>query len=128
MGTLLYSMASRLKDTKRLAFLSESIAQRKICTELQLAGKLSKFWKSNKTERECLQDTSETCCLEVMVLRKKTRGRAGGGKLQDDVIIWIRNKYIRRAGQVECCGTKLEKQCKDDLDMSRGTARHREDP
>lgn len=39
MGTLLYSMVSRLKDNKRLAFLSDSIAQRKICTELQLAGK-----------------------------------------------------------------------------------------
>lgn len=111
MGTLLYSMASRLKDTKRLAFLSESIAQRKICTELQLAGKLSKFWKS----RKCLQGTSETCCLEVMVLTKITRGRAGGGKLQDDVIIWFRNKYIRRAGQVECA-------------VSRGAARNREDP
>lgn len=115
MGTLLYSMASRLKDTKRLAFLSESIAQRKICTELQLAGKLSKFWKSSKSESECLQDTSETCCLEVMVLTKITRGRAGGGKLQDDVIIWFRNKYIRRAGQVECA-------------VSRGAARNREDP
>lgn len=39
-GTLLYSMVSRLKDPKRLAFLSDSIAQRKICSELQLAGKI----------------------------------------------------------------------------------------
>lgn len=37
-GTLLYSMASRLKDTRRLTFLSDSIAQGKISTELQLAG------------------------------------------------------------------------------------------
>jgi len=37
-GTLLYSMASRLKDPKRVAFLSDAIVQGKICTELQLAG------------------------------------------------------------------------------------------
>lgn len=37
-GTLLYSMASRLKDTKRVVFLAECIARRKLSTELQLAG------------------------------------------------------------------------------------------
>lgn len=42
-GTLLYSMASRLKDTKRLTFLSDSIAQGKISTELQLAGNVCHF-------------------------------------------------------------------------------------
>lgn len=40
-GTLLYTMVSRLKDSKRLAFLSDSIAQSKICTEQQLSGKLT---------------------------------------------------------------------------------------
>lgn len=37
-GTLLYSMASRLKDTRRLGFLTEYIAKRKITSELQLSG------------------------------------------------------------------------------------------
>lgn len=38
MGVLLYNMASRLKDTRRVAFLADSIAQRKLCTELQVTG------------------------------------------------------------------------------------------
>uniref|UniRef100_A0A6Q2YJG1 Glutamine--tRNA ligase n=1 Tax=Esox lucius TaxID=8010 RepID=A0A6Q2YJG1_ESOLU len=39
MGTLLYTMVSRLRDPRRLGFLTDQIAQRKICTELQLAGR-----------------------------------------------------------------------------------------
>uniref|UniRef100_H3DKM7 glutamine--tRNA ligase n=1 Tax=Tetraodon nigroviridis TaxID=99883 RepID=H3DKM7_TETNG len=35
-GTLLYTMASRLKDSRRLAFLTDSIALGKLCTEQQL--------------------------------------------------------------------------------------------
>ncbi|CAG11320.1 unnamed protein product [Tetraodon nigroviridis] len=40
-GTLLYTMASRLKDSRRLAFLTDSIALGKLCTEQQLTGKLT---------------------------------------------------------------------------------------
>lgn len=37
-GTLLYSMVTRLKDPNRLSFLTEYIVTRKITTELQLSG------------------------------------------------------------------------------------------
>ncbi|KAG9336064.1 hypothetical protein JZ751_003330 [Albula glossodonta] len=45
-GTLLYSMASRLKDLRRLPFLTEQIALHKITTELQLSAALD-FVKSH---------------------------------------------------------------------------------
>lgn len=37
-GTLLYGLASRLRDTRRLSFLVSYIANKKIHTELQLSG------------------------------------------------------------------------------------------
>lgn len=37
-GTLLYGLASRLRDTRRLSFLVSYIASKKIHTELQLSG------------------------------------------------------------------------------------------
>uniref|UniRef100_A0A669CDC8 glutamine--tRNA ligase n=1 Tax=Oreochromis niloticus TaxID=8128 RepID=A0A669CDC8_ORENI len=66
MGTLLYSMASRLKDTKRLAFLSESIAQRKICTELQLAAALD-FVKSHPQDPINQKEFDEACGVGVVI-------------------------------------------------------------
>lgn len=61
MGTLLYSMASRLRDTKRLVFLSDLIAQRKISTELQLAAALE-FVKSYPQEDSINQAEFENVC------------------------------------------------------------------
>uniref|UniRef100_A0AAY4DD00 Glutamine--tRNA ligase n=1 Tax=Denticeps clupeoides TaxID=299321 RepID=A0AAY4DD00_9TELE len=46
MGTLLYGMASRLRDPSRLGFLTEYIAERRISTELQLSAALD-FVKSH---------------------------------------------------------------------------------
>uniref|UniRef100_A0A668S192 Glutaminyl-tRNA synthetase n=1 Tax=Oreochromis aureus TaxID=47969 RepID=A0A668S192_OREAU len=66
MGTLLYSMASRLKDTKRLAFLSESIAQRKICTELQLAAALD-FVKGHPQDPINQKEFDEACGVGVVI-------------------------------------------------------------
>uniref|UniRef100_A0A3Q0SVS1 Glutamine--tRNA ligase n=1 Tax=Amphilophus citrinellus TaxID=61819 RepID=A0A3Q0SVS1_AMPCI len=66
MGTLLYSMASRLKDTKRLAFLSNSIAQRKICTELQLAAALD-FVKSHPQDPINQKEFDEACGVGVVI-------------------------------------------------------------
>ncbi|KAM3618431.1 uncharacterized protein V6R79_020221 [Siganus canaliculatus] len=66
MGTLLYSMASRLKDTKRLAFLSENIAQCKICTELQLAAALD-FVKSHPQDPINQKEFEETCGVGVVI-------------------------------------------------------------
>uniref|UniRef100_A0A8D3DJ73 Glutamine--tRNA ligase n=1 Tax=Scophthalmus maximus TaxID=52904 RepID=A0A8D3DJ73_SCOMX len=65
MGTLLYSMASRLKDTKRLVFLSDSIAQRKICTELQLAAALD-FLKSHPQDPINQKEFEEACGVGVV--------------------------------------------------------------
>lgn len=47
MGTLLYSMTSRLKDPNRLGFLTDNIAHSKIITELQLAGTRAKHPESH---------------------------------------------------------------------------------
>uniref|UniRef100_A0A3B4F901 Glutamine--tRNA ligase n=1 Tax=Pundamilia nyererei TaxID=303518 RepID=A0A3B4F901_9CICH len=66
MGTLLYSMASRLKDIKRLAFLSESIAQRKICTELQLAAALD-FVKGHPQDPINQKEFDEACGVGVVI-------------------------------------------------------------
>uniref|UniRef100_A0A672ZWF7 Glutamine--tRNA ligase n=1 Tax=Sphaeramia orbicularis TaxID=375764 RepID=A0A672ZWF7_9TELE len=66
MGTLLYSMASRLKDTKRLAFLSDSIGQRKISTELQLAAALE-FVKSHPQDPINLKEFEEACGVGVVI-------------------------------------------------------------
>uniref|UniRef100_A0A3Q3ETX9 Glutamine--tRNA ligase n=1 Tax=Labrus bergylta TaxID=56723 RepID=A0A3Q3ETX9_9LABR len=66
MGTLLYSMTSRLKDTKRLAFLSGSIAQSKICTELQLAAALD-FVKGHPQDPINQREFEEACGVGVVI-------------------------------------------------------------
>ncbi|XP_076022736.1 glutamine--tRNA ligase isoform X2 [Genypterus blacodes] len=66
MGTLLYSMASRLKDIKRLVFLTDSIAQRKICTELQLAAALD-FVKSYPQDPINQKEFDEACGVGVLI-------------------------------------------------------------
>uniref|UniRef100_A0A8C4ETI5 Glutamine--tRNA ligase n=1 Tax=Dicentrarchus labrax TaxID=13489 RepID=A0A8C4ETI5_DICLA len=66
MGTLLYNMASRLKDTKRLTFLSDNIAQCKICTELQLAAALD-FVKSHPQEPINQKAFEEACGVGVVI-------------------------------------------------------------
>uniref|UniRef100_A0A4W6EP55 Glutamine--tRNA ligase n=1 Tax=Lates calcarifer TaxID=8187 RepID=A0A4W6EP55_LATCA len=66
MGTLLYNMASRLKDAKRLAFLADSIVQRKICTELQLAAALD-FVKSHPQDPINQKEFEEACGVGVVI-------------------------------------------------------------
>uniref|UniRef100_A0A7N6BYS0 Glutamine--tRNA ligase n=1 Tax=Anabas testudineus TaxID=64144 RepID=A0A7N6BYS0_ANATE len=66
MGVLLYNMASRLKDTKRLAFLSDSIAQRKICTELQLTAALD-FVKSHPQDPINQKEFDEACGVGLVI-------------------------------------------------------------
>ncbi|XP_068605465.1 glutamine--tRNA ligase-like [Brachionichthys hirsutus] len=66
MGTLLYTMASRLKDPKRLPFLSASIAQSKISTELQLAAALD-FLKSHPQDPVNQKEFEEACGVGVIV-------------------------------------------------------------
>ncbi|XP_068453589.1 glutamine--tRNA ligase [Clinocottus analis] len=65
-GTLLYSMASRLKDPKRLAFLADTIVQCKICTELQLAAALE-FVKSHPQDPINQAEFEEACGVGVAV-------------------------------------------------------------
>ncbi|XP_037333622.2 glutamine--tRNA ligase [Pungitius pungitius] len=65
-GTLLYSMASRLKDPKRLAFLSDSIVLCKICTELQLAAALE-FVKSHPEDPIDQKEFEQACGVGVVV-------------------------------------------------------------
>ncbi|XP_031422097.1 glutamine--tRNA ligase [Clupea harengus] len=60
MGTLLYSMASRLKDTQRLGVLTEYIAKRKITSELQLSAALD-FVKSHPQD-PLDHSAFESCC------------------------------------------------------------------
>nr|XP_015823747.2 glutamine--tRNA ligase [Nothobranchius furzeri] len=66
MGTMLYSLASRLKDYKRLAFLSDCIAQRKLCTELQLAAALD-FVKSHPQDPISQKEFDEACGVGVVI-------------------------------------------------------------
>ncbi|XP_061837793.1 glutamine--tRNA ligase [Nerophis lumbriciformis] len=65
-GTLLYSLASRLKDPKRLGFLAEIIAQRKICTEQQLAAALE-FVKSHPQDPLNQREFDEACGVGVVI-------------------------------------------------------------
>ncbi|KAL6119142.1 qars1 [Pungitius sinensis] len=65
-GTLLYSMASRLKDPKRLAFLSDSIVLCKICTELQLAAALE-FVKSHPEDPINQKEFEQACGVGVVI-------------------------------------------------------------
>ncbi|KAJ4933822.1 hypothetical protein JOQ06_006631 [Pogonophryne albipinna] len=66
MGTLLYSMASRLKDPKRVGFLSDCIVQSKICTELQLAAALE-FVKSYPQDPINQKEFEDTCGVGVFI-------------------------------------------------------------
>ncbi|XP_029011138.1 glutamine--tRNA ligase [Betta splendens] len=66
MGVLLYNMASRLKDTKRVAFLADSIAQRKLCTELQLTAALD-FVKSHPQDPINQKAFEEACGVGVVI-------------------------------------------------------------
>ncbi|KAK1899298.1 Glutamine--tRNA ligase [Dissostichus eleginoides] len=66
MGTLLYSMASRLKDPKRVGFLSDCIVQSKICTELQLAAALE-FVKSHPQDPINQKEFEDTCGVGVFI-------------------------------------------------------------
>ncbi|XP_054634914.1 glutamine--tRNA ligase [Dunckerocampus dactyliophorus] len=66
MGTLLYSLASRLKDTKHLGFLAENIAQRKICTEQQLAAALE-FVKNHPQDHLNQSEFDEACGVGVVI-------------------------------------------------------------
>ncbi|XP_051913485.1 glutamine--tRNA ligase [Hippocampus zosterae] len=65
-GTLLYSLASRLKDTKRLAFLAENIALRKITTEQQLAAALE-FVKTHPQDPLNNSEFNEACGVGVVI-------------------------------------------------------------
>ncbi|XP_031700186.1 glutamine--tRNA ligase [Anarrhichthys ocellatus] len=65
-GTLLYSMASRLKDPERLVFLSDSIVQCKICTELQLAAALE-FVKRHPQDPINQREFEEACGVGVVI-------------------------------------------------------------
>ncbi|KAK5863773.1 hypothetical protein PBY51_000778 [Eleginops maclovinus] len=66
MGTLLYSMASRIKDPKRVGFLSDCIVQGKICTELQLAAALE-FIKSHPQDPINQKAFEDTCGVGVVI-------------------------------------------------------------
>lgn len=66
MGTLLYSMASRLKDPKHVGFLSDCIVQSKICTELQLAAALE-FVKSYPQDPINQKEFEDTCGVGVFI-------------------------------------------------------------
>lgn len=66
MGTLLYSMTSRLKDPKRVGFLSDCIVQSKICTELQLAAALE-FVKSYPQDCINQKEFEDTCGVGVFI-------------------------------------------------------------
>uniref|UniRef100_A0A4W5LJB8 Glutamine--tRNA ligase n=1 Tax=Hucho hucho TaxID=62062 RepID=A0A4W5LJB8_9TELE len=65
-GTLLYTMASRLRDPKRLGFLTDHIAQRKICTELQLAAALE-FVKSHPQDPINQKEFESLCGVGVVI-------------------------------------------------------------
>ncbi|XP_041711756.1 glutamine--tRNA ligase [Coregonus clupeaformis] len=65
-GTLLYTMASRLRDPKRLGFLTDHIAQHKICTELQLAAALE-FVKSHPQDPINQKEFESLCGVGVVI-------------------------------------------------------------
>uniref|UniRef100_A0A3Q3XQM8 Glutamine--tRNA ligase n=1 Tax=Mola mola TaxID=94237 RepID=A0A3Q3XQM8_MOLML len=67
MGTLLYTMVARLKDPKRLAFLSDNIAQCKISTEQQLAAALE-FVKDHPQGPINQKEFEEACGVGVVII------------------------------------------------------------
>uniref|UniRef100_A0AAR2KB18 Glutamine--tRNA ligase n=1 Tax=Pygocentrus nattereri TaxID=42514 RepID=A0AAR2KB18_PYGNA len=66
MGTLLYSMASRLRDIRRLAFLTDHIVRRKITTDLQLSAALD-FVKSHPQDPLDQRAFENSCGVGVVV-------------------------------------------------------------
>uniref|UniRef100_A0A3B4AG01 Glutamine--tRNA ligase n=1 Tax=Periophthalmus magnuspinnatus TaxID=409849 RepID=A0A3B4AG01_9GOBI len=66
MGTLLYSMASRLKDSKRLSFLTNMIAHRKISTELQLAAALE-YLKGHPNDPINQKEFEDDCGVGMVI-------------------------------------------------------------
>ncbi|KAG7472238.1 hypothetical protein MATL_G00106670 [Megalops atlanticus] len=65
-GCLLYSMASRLKDPRRLAFLAEQIARRRITTELQVTAALD-FVKSHPQDPINQPEFDQACGVGVVI-------------------------------------------------------------
>ncbi|XP_053234395.1 glutamine--tRNA ligase [Podarcis raffonei] len=65
-GTLLYNLASRLKDPKHLGFLVEYIATKKIVTDLQLNAALE-YVKSHPVEPIDAADFARECGVGVIV-------------------------------------------------------------
>ncbi|KAK2899068.1 hypothetical protein Q8A67_010486 [Cirrhinus molitorella] len=65
-GTLLYSMVTRLKDSNRLSFLTEYIITRKITTDLQLSAALD-FIKSHPKENLDRLKFEAACGMGVVV-------------------------------------------------------------
>ncbi|KAF7249957.1 Glutamine--tRNA ligase [Varanus komodoensis] len=65
-GTLLYNVASRLKDPKHLSFLVEYIATKKIATDLQLNAALD-YIKSHPGDPIDVADFDKECGVGVMV-------------------------------------------------------------
>uniref|UniRef100_A0A3B3SK42 Glutaminyl-tRNA synthetase class Ib non-specific RNA-binding domain-containing protein n=1 Tax=Paramormyrops kingsleyae TaxID=1676925 RepID=A0A3B3SK42_9TELE len=66
MGTLLYSMASRLKDAHHLRFLTEQIVHRKITTDLQLSAALD-FLKNHSQGAVVQEDFDAACGVGVVI-------------------------------------------------------------
>ncbi|XP_012883513.1 PREDICTED: glutamine--tRNA ligase [Dipodomys ordii] len=65
-GTLLYGLASRLKDTQRLSFLVNYIASKKIHTELQLSAALE-YVRSHPLDPIDTVDFEQECGVGVIV-------------------------------------------------------------
>uniref|UniRef100_A0A8C9B0I9 Glutamine--tRNA ligase n=1 Tax=Prolemur simus TaxID=1328070 RepID=A0A8C9B0I9_PROSS len=65
-GTLLYGLASRLRDTRRLSFLVSYIASKKIHTESQLSAALE-YVRSHPLDPIDLVDFEQECGVGVMV-------------------------------------------------------------
>uniref|UniRef100_A0A8C8UNC0 Glutamine--tRNA ligase n=1 Tax=Peromyscus maniculatus bairdii TaxID=230844 RepID=A0A8C8UNC0_PERMB len=65
-GTLLYGLASRLRDTRRLSFLVSYIANKKIHTELQLSAALE-YVRSHPLDPIDTEDFEQECGVGVVV-------------------------------------------------------------
>ncbi|KAJ8394750.1 hypothetical protein AAFF_G00041050 [Aldrovandia affinis] len=65
-GTLLYGMTSRLKDPRRLAFLTEQIVLHRIATELQLTAALD-FVKSQPQDPINMLEFERACGVGVVI-------------------------------------------------------------
>ncbi|EGW10485.1 glutamine--tRNA ligase [Cricetulus griseus] len=65
-GTLLYGLASRLRDTRRLSFLVSYIANKKIHTELQLSAALE-YVRSHPLDPIDTEDFEQECGVNVVL-------------------------------------------------------------